>query len=77
MSQTQIFYEKLASLYQLSKDFAHYNSTKSRNFNVRWNLPLHWNLKFQVSDFSQVSLFCKQGFRDTKALLVGETPQSP
>lgn len=35
----------------LAMERLHYNSIKSRNFNVRWNLPLHWNLKFQVSLF--------------------------
>ena len=29
-------------------DFSH-NSKKSKNFKAWWNLPLHWNLLFQVS----------------------------
>ena len=37
----------------LAMERLHYNSIKSRNFNVWWNLPLHWNLKFQVSKTSQ------------------------
>ena len=30
-------------------DLASHNSKKSKNFKAWWNLPLHWNLLFQVS----------------------------
>jgi len=36
-------------LYYYLYSSTNYNSIKSRDFNAWWNLPLHWNLKFQVS----------------------------
>ena len=49
MPESKMFYGKLMSLQQFYKDLASHNSKKSKNFKAWWNLPLHWNLLFQVS----------------------------
>ncbi|WP_207745735.1 hypothetical protein, partial [Roseburia faecis] len=44
------------------KDLASHNSKKSKNFKAWWNLPLHWNLLFQVSreSYLTISMLLKQ-----------------